>query len=137
MSSVSTRRWDVIKGNDAFFAVTKAFHNALHGGDETITADMLEVFRETTKMNLDDLGPVGDFVVIHDPQPAGLIARRAESGGHWLWRCHIDVSTPEPQVWDFLRPYVEQYDGSVFSHARVLSDAPDSAVHGAPFNRPP
>ena len=107
--------WDVIKGNDAFFAVTKAFHNALHGGDETITADMLEVFRETTKMNLDDLGPVGDFVVIHDPQPAGLIARRAESGGHWLWRCHIDVSTPEPQVWDFLRPYVEQYDGSVFS----------------------
>ena len=107
--------WDVIKGDDAFFAVTKALHNALHGGDETITADMLEVYREATQMNLDDLGPVGDFVVIHDPQPAGLIARRNESGGHWLWRCHIDVSTPAPDVWGFLRPYVEEYDASVFS----------------------
>ena len=78
--------WDVIKGNEAFFAVTKAFHNALHGGEETITSDMFEVYRETTTMNLDDLGPVGDFVVIHDPH-----------------------------VWGVLRPYVEEYDASVFS----------------------
>ncbi len=107
--------WDVIKGNEAFFAVTKAFHNALHGARETITEEMLDVYRETTDMNLHDLGPMGDFVVIHDPQPAGLIARKQESGGHWLWRCHIDVSTPDPAVWDFLRPHVEQYDGSIFS----------------------
>ena len=63
---------------------------------------MMEVYRETTKMNLDELGPVGDFVVIHDPQPAGLIARRTESRGHWLWRCHIDVSTPDPTGVGFL-----------------------------------
>ena len=107
--------WDVIKGNEAFFAVTKAFHNALHGARETITEEMLDVYRETTDMNLNDLGPMGDFVVIHDPQPAGLIARKQESGGHWLWRCHIDVSTPDPAVWDFLRSHVEQYDGSIFS----------------------
>ena len=107
--------WDVIKGNEAFFAVTKAFHNALHGAQETITEEMLDVYRETQNMNLDDLGQMGDFVVIHDPQPAGLIARKQESGGHWLWRCHIDVSTPDPVVWDFLRPHVEEYDGSIFS----------------------
>ena len=107
--------WDVIKGNEAFFAVTKAFHNALHGAQETITEEMLDVYRETQNMNLNDLGQMGDFVVIHDPQPAGLIARKQESGGHWLWRCHIDVSTPDPVVWDFLRPHVEQYDGSIFS----------------------
>ena len=98
-----------------FFAVTKAFHNALHGAQETITEEMLDVYRETQNMNLNDLGQMGDFVVIHDPQPAGLIARKQESGGHWLWRCHIDVSTPDPVVWDFLRPHVEQYDGSIFS----------------------
>ena len=107
--------WDVIKGNEAFFAVTKAFHNALHGAQETIAEEMLDVYRETQNMNLNDLGQMGDFVVIHDPQPAGLIARKQESGGHWLWRCHIDVSTPDPVVWDFLRPHVEQYDGSIFS----------------------
>ena len=107
--------WDVIRGDDAFFGVTKAFHNALHGSQETITEEMFAVFRETTAMNLHDLGQMGDFVVIHDPQPVGLIARKQETGGHWLWRCHIDVSTPDATVWNFLKQHVEQYDGSIFS----------------------
>jgi trehalose synthase len=116
--------WDVIEGNEAFFAVTKAFHNALHGARETITEEMLDVYRATQEMNLRDLGQMGDFVVIHDPQPAGLIARKKESGGHWLWRCHIDVSTPDPAVWDFLKPYVEQYDGSIFSMPEFSQELP-------------
>ena len=107
--------WDVIKGDQAFFEVTKAFHNALHGSKETITGEMFDVYRQTTDMNLYDLGRAGDFVVVHDPQPAGLIARKEETGGHWIWRCHIDVSTPDPAVWSFLKRYVEQYDASVFS----------------------
>ena len=107
--------WDVIKGNQAFFAVTKAFHNALHGGEETITEEMFEAFRSTTAMNLADLDTYGDVIVVHDPQPAGLIARKPEVGGRWLWRCHIDVSTPDPGVWDFLEDYVAQYDASIFS----------------------
>ena len=107
--------WDVIKGDEAFFAVTKAFHNALHGEKTVITEEMFEVFRETTSMNLRDLGQMGDFVVIHDPQPAGLIAKKPQTGGHWVWRCHIDVSTPNPKVWSFLRPLVEQFEGSIYS----------------------
>ena len=107
--------WDVIKGDQAFFEVTKAFHNALHGGKEAITEEMFDVYRQTTNMNLYDLGRAGDFVVVHDPQPAALIARKEETGGHWLWRCHIDVSTPDAAVWSFLKRYVEQYDASVFS----------------------
>ncbi|HJN45007.1 MAG: glycosyltransferase [Vicinamibacterales bacterium] len=107
--------WDVIKGNQAFFAVTKAFHNALHGGEETITEEMFDVFRATTEMNLGELDNCGDVVVVHDPQPAGLIAKKPETGGRWLWRCHIDVSTPAPSVWGFLRDYVGQYDASIFS----------------------
>ncbi len=107
--------WDVIKGNQAFFAVTKAFHNALHGGKESITEEMLDVFRETTAMNLADLNDYGDVVIVHDPQPAGLIAKRPEVGGRWIWRCHIDVATPDPRVWNFLQKYVEGYDASMFS----------------------
>ena len=66
-------------------------------------------------MSLYDFGTAGDFVVVHDPQPAGLTTRKQETGGHWTWRCHIDVSTPDPIVWGFLKRYVDQYDASVFS----------------------
>jgi trehalose synthase len=108
-------RWDVIKGDQAFFSVTKAFHNALHGKAEEITAGMFEHFRAATEMNLRDINFTGDVIIVHDPQPAGLIMRKKEIGRHWVWRCHIDVSAPQPGVWDFLRPYVEQYDAAIFS----------------------
>jgi len=107
--------WDVIKGDQKFFNVTKAFHNALHGTPETITEDMLEAFRATTAMNLKEFQFTGDVILIHDPQPAGLIERKKEVGRRWVWRCHIDVSTPQRSVWQFLRNYVEQYDASIFS----------------------
>ena len=106
--------WDVIKGEAPFFEVTKAFHNALHGSPDTITDAMLDVYRETTARNLEELEIKGDVVVVHDPQPAGLIQCR-NGDRRWIWRCHIDISTPNRRVWDFLRPYVDQYDSSVFS----------------------
>ncbi len=107
--------WDVIKGDQAFYNVTKAFHNALHGKREEITDEMLDVFRATTEANLRDMPISGDVVLVHDPQPAGLIERKREIGRQWLWRCHIDVSAPDARVWEFLRPYVEQYDAAIFS----------------------
>jgi trehalose synthase len=107
--------WDVIKGDQAFFNVTKAFHNALHGKKEEITDNMLEIFRETTAVNLREMNLTGDVILIHDPQPAGLIQRKAEIGRRWMWRCHIDVSAPDPRVWSFLEPYVDQYDAAIFS----------------------
>lgn len=107
--------WDVIKGDQAFFDITKAFHNALHGKWQEITEEMLAVFRSTTEVNLREVNFSGDVIFIHDPQPAGLIQRKAEVGRGWVWRCHIDVSAPQPDVWDFLRPYVEQYDAAIFS----------------------
>ena len=107
--------WDVMKGGEAFFDVTKAFHNALHGKPETITEEMLECYRETTRANLRQMDFTGDVVLVHDPQPAGLIARKKEIGRSWIWRCHIDVSTPDARAWEFIAPYVEQYDASIFS----------------------
>jgi trehalose synthase len=116
--------WDVIKGNEAFFATTKAFHNALHGAREQITADMLECYRETTALNVELMQFTGDIVWIHDPQPAGLIARKREIGRRWVWRCHLDLSAPDPRVWDFLRPYVEDYDASIFSMPEFAQQLP-------------
>ena len=107
--------WDVIKGNEAFFAVTKAFHNALHGYPETITPQMFEVFRETTAENLKLMKVTGDIVLVHDPQPAGLVELRETAGRRWMWRCHIDISRPNRDVWDFLRPSIEKYDAAIFS----------------------
>ncbi len=114
--------WDVIKGDQAFFNVTKALHNALHGAAEPITEDMLECFRSHTEMNLREINFTGDVIWIHDPQPAGLIAAKKQIGRQWVWRCHIDISTPDKRAWEFLRPYVDQYDASVYS-------MPDFAQH--------
>ena len=107
--------WDVIKGNQTFFNVTKAFHNALHGKKVDITEHMLESYRETTEENLREMNFTGDVIWIHDPQPAGLIAARNKVGREWIWRCHIDVSSPDPLVWRFLQPFVAQYDAAIFS----------------------
>jgi len=90
--------WDVIKGDQAFFNVTKAFHNALHGKREEITEQMFDIFRETTEMNLRGMALNGDVMLIHDPQPAGLVLRRKDAGGRWIWRCHIEVSARDPRV---------------------------------------
>jgi trehalose synthase len=107
--------WDILKGDQAFFNVTKAFHNALHGAEVEVSDRMFEIFRATTEMNLRDMEITGDVILVHDPQPAGLIERKAELGRKWMWRCHIDVSQPNPAVWGFLKPYVERYDASIFS----------------------
>ncbi len=107
--------WDVIKGDQAFFGVTKAFHNALHGKPEEFTAEMKEIFRSNTEDNLREIPITGDYIWIHDPQPVGLILKQPEIGRYWVWRCHIDISTPQRDVWEFLNPYIERYHASIFS----------------------
>ena len=116
--------WDVIRGNDDFYNVTKAFHNALHGAPVEITERMFDIFRQTTEENLQHFRPKGKLVIIHDPQPAGLIAKKAESDSRWVWRCHIDVSAPQEDVWKFLSPYIQKYDGSIFSMPEFTQSLP-------------
>jgi trehalose synthase len=108
-------RWNTIQGDDSFFKVTKKFHNALHGRKETLTPDDYDIFLQNTKKNMDSLEITGNIVYIHDPQPVGLILHKKEMDRKWLWRCHIDISHADETVWNFLQPYIEQYDSSVFS----------------------
>jgi trehalose synthase len=117
-------RWNIIKGNDEFFQVTKKFHNALQGRPQTITDSDFDTFMETTRQNFEVCELYGDVIFIHDPQPAGLIARKKEIGKKWLWRCHIDISNPDQRVWDFLQPLVAQYDAAVFSAPAFSRELP-------------
>ncbi|MFQ5601483.1 MAG: glycosyltransferase [Candidatus Krumholzibacteriia bacterium] len=115
--------WRVIKGGQDFFEVTKAFHNGLHGQPFEFPRDGFEIFLDYNRRNAAELQIDDDLVVIHDPQPTALIESRPPHG-HWAWRCHIDVSQPDPRVWDFLRPWVEKYEAALFStpeFARQLS----------------
>lgn len=109
-------RWHVLEGGPDFFAVTKGFHNALHGGAYQPGAQDFEIFRQYNRRNLERISLDARFIVIHDPQPAALVdARVAGHGEHWIWRCHIDLSQPDPAVWNFLEPYVVRFDGAIFS----------------------
>jgi trehalose synthase len=108
-------RWDVITGGDDFFAITKAFHNALHGGRFDLPDESFKTFLAYTEQNRARMQFDADFTVIHDPQPAALIDARRDHGGHWIWRCHIDLSNPNERVWRFLAPFVSRYDAAIFS----------------------
>jgi trehalose synthase len=108
-------RWDVITGGDDFFEVTKAFHNALHGGPYDLSPESIETFLAYTEQNRARLHFDAEFTEIHDPQPVALIEARPDHGGHWIWRCHIDLSQPNLKVWRFLEPFVNRYDAAIFS----------------------
>jgi len=108
-------RWDVMKGNERFFVITKNIHNALHGVPIDIPKGDLEYFLEVNRTNAAEMDLRSDVVFVHDPQPIALIEKRREIGNHWAWRGHVDFSSPYPPVWDFLTEYIRQYDAAVFS----------------------
>lgn len=91
--------WKTIEGKNDFFKITKKIHNALHGINVPITQEMLESYIHTNKENANQLDlDDADFVIVHDPQPAALINYFPNRKGKWIWRCHIDLSTPDPKV---------------------------------------
>jgi trehalose synthase len=117
-------RWDVMTGGDDFYGVTKSFHNALHGAPYHADPKDFEIFLECNKRNLARLPLDAEFMIIHDPQPAALIEGRKGGGNHWAWRCHIDLSHPNRQVWDFLEKFVARYDASMFSSPEFARELP-------------
>lgn len=109
--------WEVIKGDDEFFEITKAFHNALQGKEEYFQEHVFKTYLAYNEKNYNEMAFDEDLIVIHDPQPAALIHWNQNRKNKWVWRCHIDMSHPNPQLWGFLKPYVEKYDAAIFSSA--------------------
>lgn len=107
--------WRIIHGDKAFFTVTKQFHNAMQGARIRLTDDMEKEYRKHNRTSAALLEDHYDIYLVHDPQPAALRYFHQETKAKWIWRCHIDSSEPNPDVWQFLRPYVEAYDAVVFT----------------------
>ena len=116
--------WDVITGGNDFFEITKTFHNALHGGAYELSRQAREIFLMYNEQNRRRMQFTEDLIVIHDPQPAALIRAREDTNASWVWRCHIDLSSPNPQFWGFLRPFIEQYDATIFSSPAFTRQLP-------------
>lgn len=117
--------WDVIEGEDEFWRVTKGFHNAIQGDEVDFTSSDFDVFLRWNRRNAQKVDFHGDVVFIHDPQPAAMIERRKYgTSQRFVWRCHIDASSPMPRVWRFLEQFVRRYDASVFSAAQFARRLP-------------
>ncbi len=114
--------WQIFKGDENFFRITKKIHNLLHlPSAEGLDSREILTFHDYTCRNLGaiDTSPY-DVVFIHDPQPVGLIIKRG-NGQKWIWRCHIDVSTPTESVWRFVQTFSNGYDGSIFHVPEFIS----------------
>jgi trehalose synthase len=106
--------WRVLHGVPDFFEVTKKFHNALQGADLTFSDEELELYQFINRKFAQFVDLSHDYVIIHDPQPAALV-EYVEHKAPWVWRCHIDITKPNPQAWTFMEPFIQQYDRMIVS----------------------
>lgn len=106
--------WRCIQGSPDFFSVTKKLHNALQGDPINLTEQKKEIYEEINFHNSLRMQLDADVVVVHDPQPLPLISHYRRSCP-WIWRCHLDLSSPLREAWQYVRPFIEQYDAVVMS----------------------
>jgi trehalose synthase len=106
--------WRVIQGRPDFFSVTKKMHNALQGDGIDLTDKKKEIYEEVALENAVRNHLDHDLVIVHDPQPLPLI-RHYRKRAPWVWRCHVDLSNPNPDLWSYLTPFIERYDAVVLS----------------------
>jgi trehalose synthase len=106
--------WQVIYGREEFFNATKLMHNALQGNPQDLDEEQWATWRQYNEMNAREMPPGWDYAIVHDPQPAAVRNLVTEKAAHWIWRCHIDVSTPNPATMGRLLPYLLDYDASLF-----------------------
>jgi trehalose synthase len=106
--------WRIMQGGDDFFGVTKTIHNALQGNPQGLTDEQADVYHRYNALNARDVEDDYDFVIIHDPQPAAVIDSIGNSSARWIWRCHIDLSTPNTGVLELLLPSICRYDAAIF-----------------------
>ncbi len=137
--------WRIMPGSDEFFNVTKLLHNGLQGMDVPLDQARRRTYDEASHRFADLFEGEYDYVVIHDPQPAALRSLRPGAPGKWIWRCHIDLTAANPDVWGFVRPMVEAYDAAIFTlpdyvqpdlRVGVLAFIPPSIDPLSPKNMP-
>jgi trehalose synthase len=124
--------WQVIYGREEFFNATKVMHNALQGNPQDLTDEQWEVWREYNEINARELSSDWDLIIVHDPQPAALASLVPEKSRRWVWRCHIDLSTPNPDTLARLLPYLDPYPAAVFHMPQYVPSGMDGRAHIIP-----
>jgi len=107
--------WRLITGDEQFFRVTKTFHNALQSAGLDLREEALAGYLERNRVSAEQVHDEYDVYVVHDPQPLAIRHFASTDHSKWIWRCHIDSSKPNPPTWEFVRPFVEEYDAVVFT----------------------
>jgi trehalose synthase len=124
--------WHVIYGREEFFNATKLMHNALQGNPQDLTDEQWETWKQYNEMNAGQLSEDWDVVIVHDPQPAAMHSLVPEKSRAWVWRCHIDLSTPNPATIERLLPYLEGYPASLFHMKHYVPAGMNGKVHIIP-----
>jgi trehalose synthase len=126
--------WQVMLGREEFYNATKRLHNALQGNPESLSDEEWKVFERYNALNATEIDGGWDVIIVHDPQPAGIRRHVPEKASTWVWRCHIDVSTPNPDAIAHLVPLIREYEHSVFHVHDYVPDGLDGAgtVHICP-----
>ena len=117
--------WRIISGDEPFFQVTKAIHNGLQGASVALSDGDKARYLATSRANAAGFDTGYDFIFVHDPQPAALLEFTGKGHARWIWRSHIDTANANTAVWSFLRPFLAEFDASVFTMAEfVPNDLP-------------
>jgi trehalose synthase len=119
--------WQIMIGREEFYNVTKLMHNSLQGSEQTISEDEWITYERYNRINALELTDGWDVIIVHDPQPAAVRQHVPEKARMWVWRCHIDLSTPNPETIERIVPLVRDYDHSVFH----IQDYVPAALNGA------
>jgi trehalose synthase len=127
--------WQVIMGREEFFNATKLLHNSLQGDPSTLSPSDWELFDHYSEMNARSLDGEWDVIIVHDPQPIGIRHYAKDHGKHWVWRCHIDLSEPNPEPIQRLLPLISEYDATVWHMEQYVPDGLDG--HGGVRIVPP
>lgn len=124
--------WQVIYGREEFFNATKLMHNALQGNPQDLAPDEWDVWERYNEMNSRELAGGMDVCLVHDPQPAALFKLVPEKSKGWVWRCHIDVSTPNPDTIGRLLPWIADYPEALFHMPSYVPEGMHGRVHIVP-----
>ena len=122
--------WQVMLGREEFYNATKRLHNALQGNPESLTEEEWEVYFRYNEMNASEIAGDWDVIIIHDPQPAGIKRLVPDKAKTWVWRCHIDLSTPNPEAIERIVPLIHDYDHTVWHVPAYVPEGLDGASGG-------
>ncbi len=106
--------WRVVHGPPDFFSITKKIHNALQGGKINLSDRKMQIYEQVIYENAIRNHLDHDVVIVHDPQPLPII-NHYRKDCPWVWRCHIDLSHPDQELWNYLVPFIEKYDAVILS----------------------